>query len=461
VTINVSTSAASGNTQLDYYPWFDDAWGDSHSFQPTYSEWLEWREQDAEAESRRRATVAESERLARRFRKHGDKHLAETLFLPAFRLGCLTDTSPPPLLIQLDHPTGPLAPLGRAGTLFGPGGIGKSFVLLEWGCAVAKAAFTRKDQPGPLGCTIRADAAGAAIFLTMEDDADEIRRRIADLYPAGFLKKAPIFIIPTIELPDFDTGMVTEEGRQAKLLSFAKKGLPTLMQRIERECGYPVRWVAIDPAGDTIQGDEDDAMLVKPLMRRVGDIAKAANSVIVLGGHTPKNNHRTMRGSGAWEYNGRFSIGLHYGATRNGRRLEPKKTPDDRLVIECELTKANHRGAPVGLSFPLVRNPDGRLVPWVPAKAEKKPADGAKADAEPDHLGQLVRACIAFSEACKPFTMSGPKGVFQRKKDLPTPLSEWRRDKLEALVQTAIEKELLERDKGGFLHAPGAAKGAY
>ena len=71
----------------------------------------------------------------------------------------------------------PLFPLGTLSVLFGPGGVGKSLVALDLCLAVARQALKHgmgnldhAHAAGPLGATVPREAAGASVFLTLEDE---------------------------------------------------------------------------------------------------------------------------------------------------------------------------------------------------------------------------------------------------------------------------------------------------
>jgi hypothetical protein len=68
----------------------------------------------------------------------------------------------------------PIFPLGVAGVLFGPGGVGKSLLALQLCLSVAKRAVTASQTPtsipDPLGYHVPVESGGASLFITLEDN---------------------------------------------------------------------------------------------------------------------------------------------------------------------------------------------------------------------------------------------------------------------------------------------------
>ncbi|MBX9752197.1 MAG: helicase RepA family protein [Roseococcus sp.] len=128
-------------------------------------------------------------------------------------------------------------PLGTVGLLFGPGGVGKSLLALDLCLAVAtrdRVGGNLVGVLGPLGGRVPAEAAGASVFLTLEDDRAEVHRRTAAVDPQGTRRDAPCYVIPAIDLPDFDPALVVAEGRAAALTEFANSGLDQLLLNVAR-----------------------------------------------------------------------------------------------------------------------------------------------------------------------------------------------------------------------------------
>jgi AAA domain len=357
-----------------------------------------------------------------------------------FRLDAMTEGAPPPRRFLLK----PLMPLGTVGLLFGPGGVGKSLVALDLCLRCAMRLRLGDGNPteviGPLGGVIPADGGGATVFLTLEDDRAEIHRRTASLDPGGDRHDAPCYVIPAIDqLPNFDPTLVTAEGRVAVLTAFAQTGLDALLEDIARAAGHPVRLLVLDPAGDFLDVDENDATHVKPLMRRLRVVAAQHDCTIILLGHVAKSmdvDGLTMRGSSAWVANSRFAYALWRPTDEDARKLARKlKVPADGLVWG-NLVKANHAEAPIGQKRIYLRDPRSGRLEDLTVQAQRGPTDDVL-------LEMLVTSCAEYAAAGLPFAYSGVAGLWNGRADLPEPLAMLTKKRLEGLGTLALDNRLL------------------
>ncbi|EFH10530.1 AAA family ATPase [Teichococcus cervicalis] len=369
----------------------------------------------------------------------------------SFRLDLMTQGEPPPRRFLLE----PLMPLGTVGLLFGEGGLGKSMVALDLALLTARATRgcgLAERLLGPLGGTMTQHAAGASVFITLEDDKAELHRRANALDPHRERDGAPCFVIPALDLPGFDPALVTtDRGRVAVLTSFAAAGLDTLLSNIARSGGHPVRLLILDPAGDFLEGDENDATHVKRLMRLLREKASAHGCTILLLGHVAKGaSGASMRGSGAWVANSRFAYSL--------RRPDPQREKTligqlrragvkEASIVIGQLVKANHAGAPTHRDRVFVRCAEtGRLIDESRRITPPEP-DAALIEA-------LVAACADYAAAGIPFKLTGAAGLYAGQADLPEPLSTLSKNKLELLGKQAVEARHLVKCKGPNSRTP-------
>jgi hypothetical protein len=369
-----------------------------------------------------------------------------------FRLDRFTEGPPPSLAFLLD----PLMPLGKLGVVFGPGGVGKSLAMLQLCLLVAvraRGVGSLPGQPTLLGGTIPREAAGASIFLTLEDDAADIHRRIAALDPDGLRRDAPCFVMPLVELPDFDPAVVVAEGRGAALTEFATRGLDTLIETTAEHASQPVRLLVLDPAGDFLDGDENDAAFIKPLLRQLRGVAARHGCTIILLGHVAKAldaEGPTMRGSGAWIANSRFAYALWPPNAQDGEQLGRQVGAEPSSLVWGRLVKANHAGAPIGQKRLFARDPRRGCLRDVEAR---RAADGAS---DEQLLEILVEACAEHAAAGLPFSYSGVAGLWTGREDLPEPLNTLSKARLEALGKAALDAGRLVKVRNS--HSQGAPK---
>jgi hypothetical protein len=355
-----------------------------------------------------------------------------------YRLDAYTQGDPPhqPFLLQS------LMPLGKVGLVYGPGGVGKSLTMLLL-CLMVAIRTRFDDALGPsfsvLGATIPREAAGASVFLTLEDDGDEIHRRIASLDPENRRENAPCYVIPLVDLPEFDPALVVPDGRMAALTQFAAEGLDQLLTNAAAKAGCPVRLLVLDPAGDFLNADENDATFVKLLMRHLRRMSAKHGCTIILLGHVAKSidpDGPSMRGSSAWIANSRFAFALWPPLPPEAEELGKKAKEEPRALVWGNLVKANHAGAPTGQRR-LFRRCDktGRLLD-ITARLNPPSAD--------DHLLYLlVSSCAECAAAGLPFSHTGVAGLWNGNADLPEPLAQLSRGKLEALGKKALDFGLL------------------
>jgi hypothetical protein len=365
-----------------------------------------------------------------------------------FRLDLMTAGAPPPQEFLL----APLMPLGKVGLLFGAGGIGKSLVALALCLLVAIRARAGEVVAGGatiLGATVPVEAAGASVFLTLEDDTAEVHRRIVPLDPQGQREGAPCFVIPGVDLMNFDPALVVPEGRMAALTAFAQDGLGQLLSNVAEQARRKVRLLVLDPAGDFLNADENDATFVKVLMRHLRTVAAKHGCTIILIGHVAKGldvDNPTMRGSSAWIANSRFAYALWKPERSEAERLAREVGDPAENMIWGSLVKANHAGAPIGVRRLFTRTNSGALLDRTSSLASHAPT-------EKQLLRILVEACAEFAAAGLPFTVTGTAGLYTGRADLPEPLATMSKHPLEALGNKALEEGLLVKARTAHTQA--------
>ena len=380
--------------------------------------------------------------------------------LNRFRIANMTKGEPPELRFLLDG----LMPLGTLGVVYGPGGVGKSLFAMDLCLEVANLTPANDNTRPPhaiLGSTVPAYARGASVFITLEDDEGEVHRRTTSLDPNRTRRQGPCYVITASSLDNFDPTLVSMEGRVAKLTELAKRELPKLLDDVAEEAGCPVRLLVLDPAGDFINGDENDAAPVKLLMRRLRTLSAQFGATTILLGHVPKAGKRgqqTMRGSSAWMANARFAYSLQpksgerakSGAANDNTLASKGKAGAPRLIEGC-LTKANHAGAPIDQTTVFRRDERGRLV--------RAASDMLGANAEPtddDLIVMLAQQCAKYADAGMPFAYSGKHGLWEGIADLDKPFAGLAKNRLEELGKLALESGALVKVK-----TPTCSKATY
>ncbi|MDB5318321.1 MAG: hypothetical protein JWO24_4165 [Rhodospirillales bacterium] len=363
-----------------------------------------------------------------------------------FRLDGMTDGPPPAQAFLLPR----LMPLGKVGLLFGPGGIGKSLVAMALCLAVAtrsRSSGTSANGFSILGADVPLEAAGASVFLTLEDDVAEIHRRVATLDPEGLRRAAPCFVIPAVDLPDFDPALVVAEGRIAALTAFAQTGLDRVLTSAASAAGCPVRLLVLDPAGDFLNADENDATFVKLLMRHLRAVSARHGCTIILIGHVAKGidvDAPTMRGSSAWIANSRFAYALWPPLPKVAEELAKKVHQPATSLVLGKLIKANHADAPVGALQLFSRQ---MLSGHLKDMTRRLAGEGMN---DTELLTILVDACAESAAAGMPFSYSGIAGLWNQRTDLPEAISTLSKPRMEKLGTAALALRVLVKTRTTF-----------
>jgi AAA domain len=347
-------------------------------------------------------------------------------------------------------------PLSVAAVIFGQGAVAKSLSVLDLGLKIAtRHTYGPIVDPDSFLGPIPIETGGASIFITLEDDKKELHRRVTSIDPNGLRNTAPFYVFPVLDMPGFEPTLVSQEGRAGKLTRFAMEGLESLIQDVTLDSGLPVRLLALDPAGDLLEGSEDDAAVVKPLMRRLREIAARYGCTVILIGHTAKGqidgdtvSERGMRGSGAWVANARAAFGL-WRPDINGAADAVKRfgLADSGRVVLGRMVKSNAPHVLTGIRTYLQDPESGLLIDVTNGLREK-----AKEDAEV--AAKLLLATIKeAAELGHPFQIEGKSGLHARRADLPAPLSGWGEKRLRALGNSLV-------DSGAVVKCKLAGRGA-
>ena len=344
--------------------------------------------------------------------------------------------------------------------LFGPGGVGKSLSVLDLALKVATRPLHEIVDPITILGPVPSEAAGAAVVITLEDDTAEIHRRMSALDADGARVGAPFFLVPGLDVPGFDPVLVRQEGRATKLTGFASDALDQLLYRIAEEAGQPICLLVLDPAGDFMDGSEDDAAVVKPLMRLLREVAARHGCTVLLVGHTAKGlldqdnvGARGMRGSGAWIANARAAFAMwrpdNDNALRVLRSLEMAATPENvARVAYGMMVKANHPGANMALRQ-YVQAPESGLLHDLSARLRRD-----RQDENEQAMEILVATVKEAAELELPFQIDGAAGLYRRREELPPPLCKWGDKRLRALGNAALEAGRIEKCRSAGSTAP-------
>ncbi len=207
---------------------------------------------------------------------------------------------------------GGILPLGAVTTMAAPGGFMKT------ACAISIAAHIASGTPwGPHAVT-----EGAVLVLSLEDDADECRRRVlatlqAQIAPALHAKVQSR--LQLVSASGVDLRFTRIVYGSSERTGVADRVIAQV-QGLEASSGVPVRLIVVDHARLAIGGDANESAHVTDMLRVLAHIAKETGAAVLILAHAPKAslnpkhaeeyNAGDVLGSGAWVDNARQAIVL-------------------------------------------------------------------------------------------------------------------------------------------------------
>jgi RecA-family ATPase len=284
------------------------------------------------------------------------------------------DSEPPPPRLWSVRERIPL----RQPTLFsGEGAIGKTLLSLQ----LLAAHALGRDWIGML------PELGPAIYFGCEDDADEIRRRVADI--------AAHYRVTFADLIAGGLHLLSFAGKDAILGAPNRAGViePTpLFRRIHTAvCDIKPKTVVIDTSADVYAGDENRRAQVRQFVGLLRRLAIDGNCSVVLCSHPSLTGISTgtgLSGSTGWHNSVRARMFFKTATTDQGEEPDPE-------LRELVHMKSNY--GPVGARV-LLRWKNGVFVPE-PSQGtiEKAVADRKAEDVFLILLHRFTEQCISLS----------------------------------------------------------------
>jgi hypothetical protein len=258
-------------------------------------------------------------------------------------------STPTPCRSFLDSAS--LIPLRNVSMLSGDGGVGKSLLALQLGVAVATSTEW-------LGMEIKG---GVAIYVSAEDDLDELHVRLADIVSAENLLLADLTRLKIVPLAGKDAVLAAEDRKSGRLVP--TQLLAQLAKAVEGE--KPILLV-IDNLADVFAGNENIRPFAKHFVGMLRGLAIATGCAVLLLGHPSLSGLSSgsgLSGSTGWNNSVRSRLYLTARRDQNGDAEGEEANPDQRWLRSM---KANY--AP--LAEPLsLRWQDGRFIRAEPEKA--------------------------------------------------------------------------------------------
>lgn len=239
----------------------------------------------------------------------GDEELAhEPADLTVITASSLDGRQPPPRWWIVDG----LVP-GRVVTLLsGDGGVGKSLLALQLGSAVASGGYWA-------GKEVRQ---GRCLYLSAEDDADEIHRRllsITEYHETPIAGLTDLAIVPLADLDDATLSVLdtkTQSMRPTPLFSSVRREVENFRPSL----------LVLDTNADFFGGDEIKRVQVRQFLRMLGSLCIRFDLATVLLSHPSLagiNSGSGLSGSTAWNNSVRSRLYLDRLKDKDGSEPDP------------------------------------------------------------------------------------------------------------------------------------------
>lgn len=326
---------------------------------------------------------------------------------------------------------------GKHQMIAAEGGAGKTFLCLD--LALKVAAWEPGDRYS--WCGSRIVSGGTVVFLTFEDDREELHIRIHDIDQHRLREKAgaKLMVIPTINagggfslaVSDPKTGEARASSRWAKVVDQLSK-VPDLCL------------VIIDTLNATLHGEENSAMVIADFIRVAGDVINKTGAAMLYTHHIRKQGDepisnaeemkKSIRGSTAILGSMRVVLGVWH-CSDYQRRLELMgKSPDRGILYRIAVVKGNNPE--------LNRTERTLLRDSVGMLQDATELDRYSMAHNDERTGWLFQAIVAAAQAGHPYSngeRNARSGLYLRRAELPPMLSRTGPVEFSKMVQALLE----------------------
>ena len=345
-----------------------------------------------------------------------------------FTFSKMYEENPPEMKYLVDK----FIPLERTMLFVAEGGAGKSMLMLDLAHKVAgnnlEVFLGRPLQPTFLHMPILEK--GKVLYLSGEDDKDEINRRTKNL---GYGASDNIHLITMLDIGG---------GSPLFNLEFSQAVTTPLFDSLVKQTKcQSFKLIIIDTLTTFAPVNLDfDNIQAQFVMTRLNYLAKVSGAAIIVCHHTGKDG-LTYRGASGLSFGGRGTIilkALEDKEPNSSGKVRYTPLSDKRKefkldskaeVYELQIVKENS-GLNRGKIY-LTRKENGLLVPLYRAYGENDYAED---------LNLLCRRIEYMAKIHKPLTCTGKNGLYARKAELPEQLR-YSRQKLEDMGRELLAQK--------------------
>ena len=222
--------------------------------------------------------------------------------------------------------------------LSGDGGVGKSLLALQLACSVALPETSDSGKKfGQLGHGVRwagqITEHGNVLYVSAEDETDELHRRLADIAAAEGFSLADLDGLSIVPLAGESAILAGSSGRRGAL---AATSLWNWLVREVESVGPKL--IVLDTCADFFGGNEIDRGEVRQFLTLLRGLALKADCAILLLSHPSVAGMNTGTGlSGSTAWNNSVRSRLYFTVVKNESGDIPD--PDARLLM---VMKANY-----------------------------------------------------------------------------------------------------------------------
>ena len=308
---------------------------------------------------------------------------------------------------------------GKHQLLVAEGGAGKTFLMLDLALKVA----TWKPGCNNTWLGHKVNSGGSVVYITTEDDQEELRRRLNDIDPEGTRKsdQDKLHIIPLIEAGG-SFPLVEKDPRTGSSCSSER-----WKDALKQMAAIPdLKLFMLDTLNSTLHGEENAAIIINEFVRELTKVRGATGEMptILVSHHVRKQGDEpirngedmlaSIRGSSALPAAFRAVIGMWHCSDYN-RRLAAMDLPVERgMLYKLAIVKKNNPEMLKG-ELTLHRQPCGLL-------ADVTDQDRYSDINFSEHHAWLLAALREAARNGHPYSREGKNsksGLYLRRTELP------------------------------------------